>query len=441
MKKFFFYILFVANLAIITFLWLATSGNTLLTNPTIDIVYIVFSRIAGLLAVYFTLLQFLIIGRVKWLERTFGFDKLSTAHYWIGVIAFTFIVLHLLLLLAGYSLIYKATWWQQFVDFNTSWEELFPATVSVFLFIVVIISSISITKKMLKYELWYYVHLISYLAVLLAFGHQLEIGYDLRTNSIFSTYWILLYVFVIINFIFYRFLWQFYIFYKHKFYISKVQKETVDTVSIYIKGTNIQNFIYKPGQFVILRFLTTNLIFQAHPYSISSLPNSKYIRITIKSLGDFSSKIKNIAIGTKVLIDGPNGIFTKKENQGNKILFIAGGIGITPIRTLIEELLTEKKNIVLLYAVKSQNEIIFKKELELIEQKNKDNFKIKYIIKDKENADFNTIDENCIKILVPDVATREVYLCGPILMSKTMKKYLINLKTNKNKIYYEKFSF
>ncbi|MDA3803013.1 MAG: ferric reductase-like transmembrane domain-containing protein [Patescibacteria group bacterium] len=442
MKKYLLYTTFVLNLLVILIFWWLISGKTLLGSPSFDIVYIMLGRITGLLAVYFILLQFLFIGRVKWLERVFGFDKLSKAHHWSGVIAFIFILFHFIFLLIGYGMINGLSLWQQFIDFIFNWEELFPATIALFLFVVVVITSISIAKKRLKYELWYYVHLASYLAIILAYGHQLELGFDLRVNTLFAVYWVLLYLFVGTNFIIYRFLYQIYNFYKFKFYVDEIREETDNTVSIYIKGQNIKNFKFKAGQFLILRFLNNKFVWQSHPYSISSLPNSDYFRITAKNLGDFSSQMKNIKTGTKVLVDGPNGIFTKKERQEDKILLIAGGVGITPIRALAEDFLQDNKNVVLLYSVRKKGQIIFKSELEDLSKKYPNLFTIHYIISEEENNHgFNRIDKKCIENLVLDVGEREAYICGPSSMSIEIKKHLIKLNVNKNKIYYEKFSF
>ena len=441
MKKGIIYILFLLNLGLILFFWWQISGQLLLTNPGADMVFVVLGRIAGLLAVYLILIQFLMIGRTKWLEKIFGLDKLSRTHHWFGVAAIFLIIFHLGFLLLGYAPIYSQTLWQQFVDFNLHYENVFPATLAFFLFGFIVLGSITIARKQFKYETWYYVHLATYLAVILAFGHQLEIGGDLNGSVLFTAYWVLLYIFIFANFIIYRFLLPLYNFYKHRFYVREVKKETEDAVSIYMGGKNIEDFKYQAGQFVIVRFLTRKFFKEAHPYTISIEPGQDYIRITPKNLGDFSGEIKNIETGAKILIDGPHGVFTKKPNQGDKILFIAGGVGITPLRALSSELLKEKKDIILLYSTRDKENIILKKELEKLAQENVANFKIYYIIKGEHfDHGFERIDEECIKCLVEDIREREAYICGPPFMMRAMKKYLINLGVNKHKIYYEKFS-
>lgn len=294
----------------------------------------------------------------------------------------------------------------------------------------------------MKYENWYYVHLVSYLAILLAYGHQLESGFDLNTNHLFAAYWILLYVFTGINFVFYRFFWQIYLFKKHQFYVDKIVAETTNTVSTYIKGDKINEFSYKAGQFGIFRFLNKKIWMESHPYSLSDIPNKDYLRITVKNLGASSATLKNIPTGTKVIIDGPNGIFTEKEKQKDRILLIAGGVGITPIRALIEQLAKNNKDLILLYSTRRTNQIIFQQELEDLTKKYPNNLKVHYITSEEESTNkFKLIDEVCTSCLVPDINSREAYICGPSGMMKSLKKQLINLGVNKSNIYYEKFSF
>jgi len=73
---------------------------------------------------------------------------------------------------------------------------------------------------------------------------------------------------------------------------------------------------------------------EAHPFSMSRRPDGTRLRLTIKAVGDFTRRIPGLKPGVRVLIDGPHGIFTARRSSSQKILMIAGGIGITPIRSL-----------------------------------------------------------------------------------------------------------
>lgn len=441
MKRKLLYLFFLANGMIITAFWWFISGKLLLNNPSPELIWIIFGRITGLLAVYLVLIQLLLIGRVKWIEKVFGFDRLSTAHHWFGVSAFFLIILHFIFILSGYAMVYGNTWFGQMKEFVTEGDEMMGAIISLILFVAVVIGSITFVKKRMKYETWYFIHLASYLAILFAFGHQLELGYDLSSNNLFAGYWILLYIFTGVNFVIYRFFWQIYLFQKHKFYIDKITNETSDTISIYIKGNLLNEFSFQAGQFGIFRFLDKNNWWQSHPFSFSDIPGKNYLRVTVKNLGDGSYNLKNVKERTEVIIDGPNGVFIEKKPSRSKILLIAGGVGITPIRPLVEQLANNHKDLILLYSVRKSEQIIFRDELKNLSDIYK-NFRYYFVVGEESNVHgFNTINSECISHLVPDVADRVVYLCGPKGMMASLKNRLINLNINKSNIHYEKFSF
>ena len=205
MKKTLLYILLIANTIIITAFWWLISGKLLLNNPNPEMIWIIFGRITGLLAVYLILVQLMLIGRVKWIEKVFGFDRLSIAHHWFGMLSFTLIILHFIFLIVGYAKIYGLSWLGQIQSFIGEGDELIGAFISLLLFVIVIVGSITFVRKRMKYESWYIIHLASYLAILTAFGHQLELGFDLTSNYLFAGYWVLLYLFTGINFVIYRF--------------------------------------------------------------------------------------------------------------------------------------------------------------------------------------------------------------------------------------------
>src|SRR3989344_9111874 len=101
---------------------------------------------------------------------------------------------------------------------------------------------------------------------------------------------------------------------------------------------NLTKFKIAAGQFIIVRFLAKNFFWQAHPFSLSCAPNGEYLRLTIKQSGDFTRSLENLPVNTKALIDGPHGVFTARFARRKKFLFIAGGVGITPVFSLIEDL-------------------------------------------------------------------------------------------------------
>lgn len=335
------------------------------------------ARMAGRSGVFLMLVQLLLIA---WGRKT-KLHKLN------GKIAILLVSVHvsIMLYINGLSILQI--------------DEFFKAFIAFLLLILVIITSIFIRNR-LKYEAWHNIHLLTYLAILLAFSHQ---------KTPFPVFWKSLYIFTFANVFYFKFLKLALNFWKHKFRVDKIVQETPSTVSVYITGTEVEKFSFEPGQYVVIRFLDKNFCWQSHPFSFSSLPGHKSLRLTIKNSGDFTKLLntKHLALNTYVVLDGPYGDFTAQKSNNDKILLLAGGVGVTPLRTLIETFTKLKKDVVMVYAARSKDEIIFQKELM--------KYKVKYVM--------GHLEEVMLKKLVPDLSLREVYICGPEGFNKSMKQY------------------
>lgn len=435
MKKFFWLAFFAANLGIIFFIWWQKSF-TLLSLGTAPM-FISLGRLTGLIAVYLILWQLVLIGRLKILEKAFGLDKLALIHHANGLLAWLFILLHPIFLLLGYSHASNRSLLEQFSYFLFKADDLAPAFLSLLVFILVIFFSYLAMRKKIKYELWYFIHLSVYLAIIWAYGHQLELGQDLQSSGA-AAYWYLIYFLAVASLIYFRLLKPLYFLWRHRFEVSEIKEENDNIVSLYIRGKDLEKFKFNPGQFAIFRFLDKAVWFEAHPFSFSQAPNGRELRLSIKALGDFTKKIKEkIKPGTLVFIDGPHGIFSPHKAKSSKLALIAGGIGITPIFSIAQK---EECDTVLFYSAVWEKDLIFKKDLEaLAEKKSLRNIFILSGETDWE-GEKGLLDEEKIKRLMPDYKEREFFLCGPPLMTKGVKQSLIKLGIRKDKIHFEKFS-
>lgn len=397
-------------------------------------------RLFGLLGAFFILLQIMLMGRARWLESVFGLDKLSHLHHLNGMMLLVFIIGHPLLIVYSYAQAEQLSLWAQFLGILKNYTDAFQAFVAVILFLSVIVYSIIMVRKKLDYELWHIAHLSVYVALALAFGHQLKLGGDFLGNNLFTYYWYLLYAFVLGNLILFRFLKPFWLFSRHRFYVKEVKAENGQVTSVYIGGENLQNFKIEGGQFMILRFLDGKRWWQAHPFSLSTDPNPDHLRVSMKAVGDFTKEAKNIKPGTKVLVEGAYGVFTAKASTKEKVLLIAGGIGITPIRSMVKDLAEKSKDITLLYSNADAQNITFKNELE--ELASKYNFNLQIIVTGEISgqAAKNRLDGDKIKQLSPDFKDRDIFICGPVPMMMSIKKALLNMGVPKTSIHYEKFS-
>ncbi len=458
-KKLVFYCLGIAHVGIICYFWWETSGVRIHSGTTATL--LAFGRLSGLILVSLILLQVVLMGRARWLESVFGLDKLAKLHRFNGKWLTIFLVAHPLLLVLAYKRSSSLTFLAQLWKFQTSFEDVFKASLAVLLLLFVIVYSILMSRNKWDFEKWYWAHLSVYLAILLSFGHQTSIGGDFVGGHLiterfpdltwFTLYWYLVYAFVLGSLGWYRFIMPLWLFYKYRFTITKITKETPDVWSIYIGGNQIHKFRYTAGQFIIIRFLAKGYFWQAHPFSLSSYPNSEYIRLSIKESGDFTKTISKLTPDTKVYIEGPYGTLTAKKATTNHILMIAGGIGITPFRGILEDLGRAGKNVELIYANKTGADIALRTELEDLAAKYK--VRIHHVLSSQtdfselltHNSQLITqssgfVTPELIQQLVPDTSTREVFLCGPPPMLNALLKSLPTLGIPKSKIYYEKFS-
>lgn len=438
-RKYIVYLITLVTLVPLFGVWWHASGALLTTAPR-DF-YLAFGRLTGLLAVYTALIQFVLMSRAPWLEGVFGMDVLSRFHKKNGYVTFLLILIHPLLITLSYAGFAHVSLFAQFMDFLHNYEDAGAAAISVLLFILVVGSSITIARKRLRYESWYFVHLLTYLAIVLAFGHQLSLGGDFDAQPLAVAYWYALYAFAFGNLILFRSILPLYHSWHREYRVARLVQETGDTVSVYISTKEGSLMKAKPGQFVIVRFLAKGLWWQAHPFSLSSMPTKEGIRITVKQLGDFTKQLSSLAPGTRLLLEGPYGGFTPVEDPRAKYLFIAGGVGITPVRSMIE-MLYQTNDLVLLYGSRTSSDIIFKQELEAYATSH--HFPLYNVYSNEEAAvgkEVGRVDAEKIKRLVPDFLEREMYLCGPPPMMNGAEAALLSLNVKPEKIHAERFAF
>jgi len=437
LKKLFLFLFLIGNVTAVVLFWWQNS-NALFSNTAGSLIAL--GRLAGLFAELSIATQFLLMGRISFVEQEFGHDKLNRLHRYIGYSIGLFLLSHPTLLILGYSQSEGKTFFGQITEFLLNYEDVFKAAIGLIILIAIISISLPFFRKQLKYEHWYGVHLFVYLVFILIIQHQTNFG-DFEGRRAWVLYWQILNYGIVGLLVLHRFIRPLYRFYYHGFVLDKIIPETPDATSLYISGHNLEGFKFKPGQFANLTFLNKKMFF-THPFSFSLPQNGKSIRFSVKASGDFTNKIRQLPIGTKVIIEGPLGRFTQDPApQADKFLFLAGGIGITPIRSLIESLAGQNKDIVLLYSNKRPEDILFKTELENL--KHRYHFIMTQVVEKPGQEQYETgrIDREKILRLVPDFKLREIYICGPIEMIDALKNLLLNLGANKDKIHFEKFSY
>ena len=192
-----------------------------------------------------------------------------------------------------------------------SYPYVLMATVALGLMVAVGVASVKAARRRLSYETWYGIHLYAYIAVALAFLHELAVGTDFVDDTVAQAYWVALYVAVIVLVVVFRIGQPIALTLRHRFRVAEVRRESPNAVSIYITGRHLERLAVRAGQFFYWRFLTGGGWWRAHPFSLSAAPNGKYLRITVKRSGDDTRlDPASQAPGTRVFAEGPYGAFT-----------------------------------------------------------------------------------------------------------------------------------
>jgi predicted ferric reductase len=439
------WLVFVGNIVAIFWLWIH-GGN--LHNPSTGDLLTSISRITGLLGAYLALVQILLLARLPWLERVAGFDRLTVWHRWNGHACLDLIIAHVFLSVWGYAMLdtglslssapaKHTSFWGEFWALLAAnrYPGMITATVGTALLVVVVLTSLAIARRHLNYELWYAVHLTSYAGIALGWFHQLPTGNEFVLNDITSDYWISLYVatLALIAFRIGEPIWHGI---RYRLRVSEVIHEGPGVFSFRIDGRHLDRLRVQAGQFFIWRFLTRGFWWTAHPFSLSEAPDGRSYRITVKALGDHTARIESITPGTRVVAEGPFGAFTDAARSRDKVLLVAGGIGITPVRALMQVM---DADAIVLYRVVSSDDIVFFEELDELAVER--GVRVEYIVGDHATAEGKELlSPKHLRELVPDLDEREVYVCGPPAMIAVLDRNLRKAGVSRHHLHVENFA-
>jgi predicted ferric reductase len=420
-------------LAVVGLWWADTSGGALhgLANQLTAI-----GRITGLVGTYLVLVQVVLMSRIPWLDRTVGPDRLSRWHRLNGAYSISLLVAHALFIIWGYAITDRVDPTGETVTMIRSYPDVLAATVGLLVLVAVGVISAREARRRLKYETWYFIHLYTYIAIALSFAHQLATGQDFTTHPLNRVLWIAMYLGVGALLLRHRVYAPIRNAWRHRLRVARVSHEADDAVSVYVTGRDLDLLDAEAGQFFRWRFLSKDAWWQAHPFSLSSAPNDRYLRITAKGLGDHTSALRRLRRGTPVIAEGPYGSFTARRRTRRKVLFIAGGVGITPLRALIEEMPAGPEDFVLIYRVTNEHDLILRDEIEGIARQK--GMRVYYVLGPRDTSP-GALEPNDIRRLVPDVADRDVFVCGPPGLMEKAARSLRRLGVRRSRIHKEAF--
>jgi predicted ferric reductase len=433
------YVVLLVNIVLIAGMWVR-HGNLREVSTTSGILTAI-GELTALYGTFLVLIQLVLMSRSPFLDQIFGQDRITDAHRWVGFGAIWLLVAHGLFTTIGYGMGVNAGPVDEFISLMATFPWVLWSAVALVLFVVVGISSVRAARRRASYETWYAIHLYTYLAIALAFLHQLFVGVDFTTDQVASLYWIALYVIAFGLLAVFRFGQPLINYRRHKFRVANVVAEGPGVVSFYITGRGLDQLPVRAGQWFRLRFLTRGDWFRAHPFSISAAPNGRYLRFTVKDLGDHTRLMQDLRPGVSVMLEGPYGTFTGATRTKARVLLVAGGIGITPLRALLEELPASRGNMTLVYRASGHHEVVFKDELEQLASLR--GVTVHYMVGRRGTPEMpaDPLDPRALRTLIPDIAQRDIYVCGPLGMMERVLSGLRWLRIPASQVHYERFAF
>ena len=412
---------------------IATESIGQMSTP--DGLLIALGRLCGMTGSYLMLMMVFLIARVPWLERVVGQDRLVRWHRRIGGWPIGLIALHIIFITIGYGLTTHVGPTSQFLVFIKHYPDVLAAAVGFALLVAAGVSSFRKARQRMKYETWWVIHFYIYLALMLAFAHQLKTGVMFLGHPLARDFWILLWVGAAATILASRVLLPISSNLRHRLRIAAVTEEAPGVYSLTMSGRNLDKLNVAGGQFFQWRFLTRDLWWHPHPYSLSAMPRPPFLRVTIKALGDHSSAVSRLTPGTRVFVEGPYGAFTRHVRRNQNVVLIGAGVGITPLRALLEDLPLSVKVSVIVRASTPEDLVHHAEIKSLVDYQQGRLFEL---IGSRQDA---LLDDKVLRRLVRNIKECDVYICGPSGFTDQTALALTRLRVNPDHIHIEEFAF
>lgn len=393
-------------------------------------------RIAGLLSGYCCALLVGLMARIPVLERGVGSDRVARWHASLGRYTVCLLIAHVTLVLWGYAVQAHTGVVGETKTVVLTYPEMLKGTIGGLLLLTVGAVSARLIRRRIRYETWYYLHLLTYLAIFLAFWHQLALGADFAGHPVARRFWYALYAAAAAAVLWYRLAAPLRLNLRHRLRVAHVVQEAPEVVSVIVRGERLPELAARAGQFLRWRFLAPGLWWTASPYSLSTAPRPDLLRITVKAVGGHSSALARLRPGTRVWAEGPYGALTADRRTRQKVLLLAGGVGVTPLRALFESLPARPGDLTLIYRARTAEDLALRGELESIAGSRR--ARLHYLL-NRADGRSPRLTADLLRATVPDVAGHDVYLCGPPGMAKACYEALRSAGVPARHIHHESF--
>jgi predicted ferric reductase len=398
------------------------------------------AKIGSMSATILMCWAFLLATRFRFIENLFGgLDKAYKVHRWVGESAFFLIFLHPIFLALDPKYHFFSYFW---IDYLPE-EELhyYVARMSgisaLLIFILLVAFSLWIP---MRYHRWKQTHNFFGLLLLLVVFHGIAAQGEIMSYP-FLLGWFGLWVTMgLLGFLYIRLLYRW--FGPLHDYIVHHVEQLGDITEIYLQSRRpYRRLLHRPGQFIYIYFDSPELSSEPHPFSISSEPQSDYLRISIKDLGDWTGRMKQLEKGEHAYVWGPYGKFSDHyfEHADKEAVLIGGGIGITPFLSIVKDKIFqsgERNEVYLFYSYEKKGEDYYREEVEQVDA-DTDHFSSILHCADKKGY----LSAEIIKEKVGGDLSNKVFLiCGPKPMMDALQKQLLEAGVSFEHIFKEDFS-
>jgi predicted ferric reductase len=392
-------------------------------------------RLAGFSGAYLLLVLLVLVARIPWLEREVGQDVLVRLHRRIAPWAISLLCAHALFATLGYAQAAHSGVFAQLWTFVSSYAGMLSAMVALSLLIVASVLSIRAARRRVRYETWWAIHLYTYVAMVLAFSHQLATGAAFVGHPLTRLYWTALWLSAAGVVVVARLVLPAVRNLRHQLRVAAVYEEVPGVYSIVCRGRHLDRLKVQGGQFFQWRFCAPGLCWHSHPYSLSAMPTADKLRLTVRAVGDQSRAITTLAPGTRVLVEGPYGAFTAEARRGERVALVGAGVGVTPLRAILEDLPTGVDVVAVLRASTNEGLVLRDEFADLMARRRG---RLHELVGRRQHV---MLGAKQLVTLIPDLAQRDVYVCGPYEFAEVVAAAARRAGVPADRIHVELFEF
>jgi 3-phenylpropionate/trans-cinnamate dioxygenase ferredoxin reductase subunit len=400
--------------------------------------WIDFSVALGFIGLAMMALQFVLTARVNRIESSYGIDILLQFHRYTSIVAFFMVLVHPIILFV----VEPAT--LQLLNFPQAPLRAQLATIATLAFLTMVVTTIWRKPLKIPYEPWRASHtILAVLAVGLGFGHAILVGNYLGlfwkavlwSGLILVSLWLIIYVRLV----------KPWLLKKKPYVVEEIVPQRGDVWTLALRPIGHEGFTFQPGQFSWLTLNITPFSMREHPFSMSSSGNrADRIEFGIKAIGDFTKRIKDYKPGTKAYLDGPYGVFTTDRYWDSAgFVLIAGGVGITPIYSILLTAAERKdeRPYLLIYAAPSWDDVTYREEIEALEKVL--DLTLVYVLRkthDDWEGDTGYVDKELLEKYIPiHRGSRHYFVCAAPVMMDTVERALFELDVPVTNVHMEHF--